>query len=43
MSKSEGMIKPFLDKQNRREKYPLDYLPMDMTQEFQMNLRFLLM
>ena len=43
MSKSEGMIKPFLDKQNRKESVLLDYLPMDMTQEFQMNLKFLLM
>ena len=40
MSKSTGMIKPFVDKQNRKEKYHLDCLLMGMMQEFQMNLKF---
>ena len=41
--KEKGMIKPFVSKQVRKGKSHSDYLLMDMTQEFQMNLKFLLM
>ena len=41
--KQKGMIKPFVDKQVRKEKFPLDYLLTDMTQEFLTSSKFSLM
>ena len=40
MSKTKGMIKPFVDKQKEKEKCLLVYLHMVMMLEFQMNLKF---
>ena len=42
-AKQKGMIKPFVSKQVRKEKFHLVYPHMDMMLEFQMNLKFLLM
>ena len=41
--KQKGMIKPFVDKQVRKGKFPLDYLLTDMTQEFLTSSKFSLM
>ena len=43
MSQTKGMIKPFVDKQKEKGKSHLVCRLMDMMQEFQMNLKFLLM
>ena len=37
------MIKPFVGNKLEKEKYLLDYLLMDMTLEFLMNLKYLQM
>ena len=41
--KEKGMIKPFIDKQMRKGKFLLVYLPTVMMQEFLMNLKYLQM
>ena len=41
LATKKGMIKPFVNKQVRKEKFHLAYLLMDTTQEFLMNLKFL--
>ena len=43
MSKEEGMISPFEEKQVRGIVFLMDFHLLVMMQEFQMNLRFLLM
>ena len=40
-AKEKGIIKPFVSKQVRKEKYLSDYPRTAMTQEFQMSLKFL--
>ena len=42
-AKQKGMIKPFVANRLEKEKFLSDYPLMDMMQEFQMNLKFLLM
>ena len=42
-AKSMGMIRPFVSKQIRKGKISLVYPHMDMMQEFQTNLKYLLM
>ena len=43
MSKSKGMIKPFVDKQHRKGKVSFGLSSYGYDVEFQMNLKFLLM
>ena len=42
-AKQKQMIKPFVDKQVRKEKFHSVYLLMDMMLEYRMSLRFLQM
>ena len=43
MAKEKGMIKPFVSKQVRKGKISFGLSHLVMTQEFQMNLKFLQM
>ena len=42
-AKQNGMIKPFVDRQVRKGKISFGYHLMDMTLEYLMSLKFLLM